>query len=56
MVEVLLHRASAIGHDSGPQLANDAQYVVDEAFLQALSKWFFMRAPTKALQQDLCWT
>ena len=26
MVEVLLHRASAIGHASGPQLVNDAQY------------------------------
>ena len=28
MVEVLLHRASAIGHASGPQLVNDAQYFV----------------------------
>ena len=25
MVEVLLHRASAIGHASGPQLVKDAQ-------------------------------
>ena len=28
MVEVVLHRASAIGHASGPQLANDAQMIV----------------------------
>ncbi len=27
-VEVLFHRASAIGHASGPQLVNDAQYDV----------------------------
>ena len=28
MVEVLLHRASTIGHASGPQLVNAAQYYV----------------------------
>ena len=49
MVDVLLHRASAIGHASGPQLVVDAQQYFGRSPSSSPQQVVIFRTPAKGL-------